>query len=212
MLKFLLRLCLGPSITQEVKSGIQDYWTLHVFLVDNDPIPDMTFIDSSATGTVPKPDVSWLHRMTLLFMLVLAVTLSSEMKQLAFSTRRLRAAIAPALQVPKVPRVANWLWRKMISLDVLGQLKALPLQSVFPPPIIVQVNVSTSPEQAHWAFLGTTSSFVAIIRLESEVVIHRYDIRCTNSKIQCWTQQFDILSCACGWLCMCVVIHYPRVH
>ena len=107
---------------------------------------------------------AWVHSIVLLCRLLLIVMLSSEIKQkLLVSTPILLATIAPSLHDPEVPGgKANWLWRRMISLALLGQSKALPSHIVLPGPVMSHVYVSTSPGQAQLALSGISRASVSV--------------------------------------------------
>ena len=67
--------------------------------------------------------------------------------------------MTPLLQLPEVPGSSNWLWRRRISLE--EQLKAVPVHSVVPPPIMLHVNVSTWPVDVQLTFTGTCNTSIS---------------------------------------------------
>ena len=70
--------------------------------------------------------------------------------------------MVPLVQSPKAPAgPEKRLCRKTISLVVLGQSKALPLQSVLPGPTTVHMYISVSPEQVQVLSGETNSLFAA---------------------------------------------------
>ena len=62
--------------------------------------------------------------------------------------------MAPLLQLPEIPSAYRE-WLKGISFVLPEQLRAVPLQTVMPPPTTVHMYVSTSPGQAQLTFGGT---------------------------------------------------------
>ena len=119
---------------------------------------------------------AWMHSIVLLCRLLLTVMLSSEIKQkLLVSTPILLATIAPLLHDPKVPGgKPNWLWRRRISLALLGQSKALPSHIVVPPPVMLHVYVSTSPGQAQLALSGICRPSVSVKIREQILLIQNF--------------------------------------
>ena len=71
-------------------------------------LPDTTFSTDSPIVLVPAFEL-WKQPMLWPSKEAMTVALSSDMKQLPFSTPRLSARRLPSVQDPIVPGLANWL-------------------------------------------------------------------------------------------------------
>ena len=72
--------------------------------------------------------------------------------------------IAPLLQLPEVPAGReNWLWRRRISFEL--QLKAVPVNSVVPPSLMIHTKVSCFPGQAQLTFAGGCHASLAKVNV-----------------------------------------------